>query len=100
MKEIIYSFIRMWAPADDCIDWEEPHYVQQVQEDKGPVRWTLTRDFEIAHKFKHLRAVRRVVKNVRRVASRIQDGWIYEIIRVKEEVVESNVPEKEESHEV
>jgi hypothetical protein len=88
-----YLFVRMWAPHEECNDPTNAHYVQSIPTDSGGLQWTVTRVFTEAHVFKSLRTANRVVHNVRRIAGRIQRGWIYEIIEVKEEIVESNVPE-------
>lgn len=94
-----YLFIRMWAPRDDFWTYEDPHYVQRLEDKDGESRWTVTRKFAEAHFFKSLRVASRVVKSVKRIKDRIQRGWFFEIILVEEEIVESNRPLIEEEKE-
>lgn len=94
MKETLsYLFIRMWAPQKpDNTEEPDPYYVEQVSEDQGATKWTVTRIFSEAHFFKSLRVASRIMKAVKRLAARIEHGWCYEIIHVEEEIVESNRP--------
>jgi len=93
-----YLFIRLWAPHDECQDADEPHYVQCVDSEAKVIQWTLTREFLDAFFFKGLRTAQRVIRGVQRIKFRVQRGWKYEIIRVEEEIVDTNVVmQKEEA---
>ena len=98
MKKLTYLFIRMWAPPEECDDSEEPHYVQKIHSegDRGELKWTVSRIFEQAHFFKHLKVASRILRSVKRLAERLERGWNFEIIQVEEEIVESNRPVPEE----
>lgn len=96
MRSITYLFISMWAPHTECDDPEEPHYVARIEHDEGTVQWTVTREFTEANYFKSVKTAERVIRGVRRISDRIERGWLYEIILVEEEIVETNVPEKVE----
>lgn len=97
MNEIMnYLFVRMWAPRGECDDPENPYYVQQLEAQKGETQWTLTRVFSEANFFNTARVAKRIVTSVKRIKERITRGWIYEVIRVEEEIIESNRPVEEE----
>ncbi len=94
-KTLNYLFVRMWAPREECGDPENPHYVQRI--DSGAeTQWTLTRAFSEANFFKSARIASRIITSVKRIKDRITRGWLYEVIRVEEEIVESNRPVTEE----
>ena len=95
MKELVYLFVRLWAPEAECNTPDDAHYVMSLPHDKG-TQWSLTREFTEAHYFKKQVTAERVVRGVRRIADRIARGWLYEIIRVEENIVDTNVPEKKE----
>lgn len=99
MSDVDYLFIQLWAPKAECDDPEKPHYVMSVPQEPG-FRWTLTREFGEAHNFKKQVTAERVIRAVRRIADRVARGWLYEIIRVEETIVDTNVPEKAEEKEV
>jgi hypothetical protein len=98
VKETLnYLFIRMWAPRKPTDTEEpEPYYVMNVDDGPGDTKWTVTQEFTEAHFFKRVRTPSRILKSVKRLAARIEDGWNYEIIHVEEEIVESNRPIPEE----
>lgn len=98
-ETLTYLFIRMWAPKAVCSNPQEAHYVQRIEKDDGGIQWTVTREFTDANYFKSINTALRVVQNVRRIVERIKRGWLYEIILVEEEVVESNVTEPEPQEE-
>jgi hypothetical protein len=98
MSKITYFFIRMWAPAAECDDPTAARYVARLEGDgegDPSVQWTVTKEYTEGHFFKHLRTAVRVLRAVRRLSSRVELGWLYEIIQVDEEIVGSNVPEEE-----
>jgi len=99
MNSLTYLFIRLWAPKAESKDVDEPHYVQRIEPEEGEVQWTVTRDYDEANFFKSLRSATRVLRGVRRIADRITRGWLFEIIQVREEIMDSNVPEKEKEKE-
>jgi hypothetical protein len=86
-----YIFIRMWCPPAETAEPKVPHYVQRLDRDKG-VEWTLTRVFEESALFKSEKIAKRLVKAVARIRSRIERGWLYEVVKVTEEVLEHNLP--------
>jgi len=94
MSSFTYLFIRMWAPPDECSDPGEAHYVQRLAPEGQGVSWTVTRKYEEACIFKSMSVASRVINNVTRLVERIKRGWLYEIILVEEEIVETNVPEE------
>ena len=94
MLKMDYLIIRLWAPRSECSNPEEAHYVARIEHDDN-IQWTLTREFTEANYFKSQKTAERVVRGVRRIAERVDRGWYYEIIRIKEEVIDTNVPEQE-----
>jgi len=40
--------------------------------------------------FKSAQPIKRLLRGVKEIAERVTQGWIYEIIRVTEEIVETN----------
>jgi hypothetical protein len=96
MSALEYLFVRLWAPEDECQDSEKAHYVTLVDNEVDVHQWTLTRVWKDAHFFKRLISAQRVLRGVQRIKSRLERGWLYEIICVSEEIVDSNVPVEEE----
>ena len=92
--KLVYFFVRLWAPPSETSDPEEPHYVQRI-DGEGETKWTTTRSYADANFFQSLKTAVRVMRGVARLAGRIEHGWLYEIIRVEEEIMASNVPEEE-----
>lgn len=98
MSEIIdsYVLVRLWCPPDEAEDWETPRYLRMLVKEGAPVSWTLTQDWQEANYFKTDMAARRILQGIDRIKSRIERGWIYEILRVTEEIVEHNKPEQQQ----
>lgn len=95
MNEEHYIVIRMWAPEGACENPELPHFVQMIDPGEGKeFQWTLTRKFEEARLFKFIRGAKRIVSGVERIKSRLDRGWVYEIVLVIEEIVESNIADQ------
>ena len=61
--------------------------------------WKLTRDFDQAAVFKSAKIAARIVKNIPATKSRLAKGWGFEIVKITEECLESNInfDEKEEA---
>ena len=96
MSHLSYLFVRLWAPEAETDDHGDPHYVRRLEEEDGQnVRWTVTKVWKEAAFFKSLRVAQRIIRSVKRIKSRIERGWLYEIIFVEEEIVDTNVVEKE-----
>jgi len=98
MTEItdMYCLVRMWCPPDEADDWEQPRFVQLLSAFDGQVSWTLTKDWQEANYFNSEVSAKRVVRGVERIRSRIENGWIYEILKVTEEIVDHNKTEEQE----
>ena len=97
MSKLTYFLVRMWGPRGECENPRDPRYVARVEDDNGTnIRWTITEEFDEANFFKSVRTARRVVRGVKRVSDRIIRGWLYEIIKVDEEIVDSNIPERKQ----
>ena len=91
----VFFIIRMWAPQNESADSDKPHYVARVERETGAMSWTVSRTFSDANVFKKERPAKAVVRSVRRIADRVSRGWLYEIIRIQEDIVATNVPRKE-----
>jgi len=87
-----YVLIRMWCPNPKTEALKEPHYVQRLSSGNGEVQWTVTQVFEEAMFFKSENIAKRIVKAVGRLQHRIERGWLYEVVKVTEEVLEHNLP--------
>lgn len=94
MTPTVCFVIRLWAPPAADADADKPHFVQQLEPADGQAQWTMTRVFDEAHLFKHERVAMRVVRKVRRVRQRIDHGWLYEVLKLTEEIVDTNVVAK------
>lgn len=93
MTSDFYVLIRFWCPPNEADDWKEPRYVRRLDTD-GEISWTVTKNWEEANYFSSEKTAARVIRGVKRLQARIADGWIYEILKVTEETVESNLPPK------
>jgi hypothetical protein len=71
----------------------KPRYVQSLDKD-GKISWTVTEDWREAHFFKSGRVAGRVLHGVDRIRTRINRGWIFEILKVTEEVLNTNLQER------
>ena len=90
-----YIVVRMWCPPDQCADPEKPRYVARIDDGgDGPTKWTTTKNWREANFFKSARVAGRVIHGVDRVRTRIARGWVYEIVKVTEEVLSSNLDNK------
>lgn len=89
-----YIVVRLWAPPEESNAAEKPRYIQSIEVEGEPVRWTTTDDWRQAHFFKSGSVAGRVVYGVDRFRSRIARGWVYEIVKVTEEILSSNLDEQ------
>ena len=94
-----YIVIRMWCPPTES---ENPkaRFVRRIKQEDGTDSWTTTDDWKEAHFFEAPRIAGRVLAGVDRLRTRIARGWVYEIVRVTEEVLSSNLEETTETEEV
>ena len=89
-----YIIIRLWAPPEETERPEVPVYVRRLDTD-GKVNWTTTRDWQNASYFKSQKTAERILNGVARIRARIEHGWFYEIIKVSEETIATNLPLEE-----
>ena len=96
-----YIVIRMWAPPEESSSPDKAKYVRRLDLEGGGSSWTLTEDWKKAHYFSAARVAGRVVVGVDRLRTRIARGWVYEIVKVTEVVLSTNleevIPEPEEA---
>jgi hypothetical protein len=95
--EDYYVFIRMWCPSTETGEPDTPHFVRRLDSAEGQtIQWTLTQDFKDATLFKSENIAKRLVHSVGRLKHRIERGWLFEVVKVTEEVIDHNLPVMEE----
>jgi len=93
-----YIFIRMFSSDDE--DDSRPFYPYHVHKEGGGLEWRLTRDFDEAANFKSADIAKRIVKSVTEFKTRIDRGWGYQVVKVSEECLETNINFFDEEKEV
>lgn len=91
MRTLSYFVVRLWAPRGTN-GKEDPLFVGDCVVDHPieETQWEITHDFSRARMFKSAQPIKRLLRGVKEIAERVTQGWIYEIIRVTEEIVETN----------
>ena len=91
-----YVFIRMFANDEDFDGDLRPYYPVYEIKEEGGVSWSLTRDFREAKTFKSVDLAKRIVRNVAEFRSRIDRAWGFQIIRITEEILDTNIDFEDE----
>lgn len=95
--EDYYIFIRLWAPPSEVDDHEIAFYPYHHFPEGGGVEWKLARTFEEAVLFKSENIAIRLVKSIPLFKERIDRGWGYEVLKVTEECIDTNIKYEEEA---
>lgn len=85
-----YVLIRLWATSEDVDDNSRPFYPCHADGD-GPITWALTQNFKEARLFKSADIAKRIVRNVGEFKKRLQRGWGFEVVKVWEELLDTNI---------
>lgn len=86
-----YIFIRLWTSNPEDEDPSKPFYPYHTPIEGGGMKWKLTREFDQAAVFRSAKIAIRIVKNIPVTKSRLEQGWGYEIVKITEECLESNI---------
>ena len=97
--EDYYIFIRLWAPPSEVDDYKTAFYPYPTFPEEGGVVWKLARTFEEAGLFKAEKIAVRLVKSIPLFKERIDRGWGYEVLKVTEEIVDTNIKFDDEEEE-
>ena len=89
-----YIVVRMWSPPEESDTPGKAKYVRRLDLEGGGTSWTLTENWKESHFFSSARVAGRIVVGVDRLRTRIARGWVYEIVKVTEEVLSSNLEEE------
>jgi len=90
-----YICIRMWSPFDE--DGNGTYYVRNEVIDGGGLKWDLCRTCKEASVFMSADIAKRIVKNIPLLKEKWALGWVYEVIKVSEEILDTNIPAKKET---
>jgi hypothetical protein len=89
-----YIVVRMWCPPEETSTPSKAKYVRRLELEGGGTSWTLTEDWKEANFFSSARVAGRIVVGVDRLRTRISRGWAYEIVKVTEVVLSSNLEDE------
>jgi hypothetical protein len=83
----LYVVIRLWCTKRALGDTERAYFVRRILPEGGEERWTVTQTFAEAMCFENEKLAKQVIETVGRIKHRVENGWLYEIIKITEEVV-------------
>ena len=88
-----YIFIKLWAPLgeDEKDEDSSPFYPYHGTTEGGGVVWKLGESFDFAAIFRSEDIAKRIIRSVSLFKELIEQGWSYEVIKVTEEIIATNI---------
>jgi hypothetical protein len=85
----------MWSPFDE--DGPGTWYARNEIIDGKGIQWDVCGSVKKAALFKSSDIAKRIAKNIPFLKEKWAQGWVYEVVKVSEEVLDTNIPAKKET---